>query len=66
MTYWESCEFTPRPGGGFSVAGAAQLYGVGLTIVRGFSNVAGERDRSRWHMQEALERAAGLVLEAAG
>ncbi len=31
----------------------------GCTIVRGFSNVAGERDRSRWRMQEALERAAG-------
>jgi futalosine hydrolase len=51
---------------GYAVAVAAQLCGVGLTIVRGFSNVAGERDRSQWHMQEALERAAGLVLEAAG
>jgi len=51
---------------GYAVAVAARLCGVGLTIVRGFSNVAGERDRSRWHMQEALERAAGLVLEAAG
>ena len=32
--------------------------------MRGFSNVAGERDRSRWRMHDALERAAGLVLEA--
>ncbi len=51
---------------GYAVAVAAQLFDVGLTIVRGFSNVAGERDRSQWRMQEALERAAGLVLEAVG
>jgi futalosine hydrolase len=51
---------------GYAVAVAARLCGVGLTIVRGFSNVAGERDRSRWRMHEALKRAAGLVLEATG
>lgn len=51
---------------GYAVAVAARLCGVGLTIVRGFSNVAGERDRSQWRMREALERAAVLVLEAAG
>ena len=51
---------------GYAVAVAAGLWGVGLTIVRGFSNIAGERDRSRWRMRDALERAAGLVLEATG
>jgi futalosine hydrolase len=51
---------------GYAVAVAAQLFGAGLTIVRGFSNVAGDRDRSAWRMQDALERAAGLVLEATG
>lgn len=51
---------------GYAVAVAARLCGVGLTIVRGFSNVAGDRDRSRWRMEEALARAAGLVLEAVG
>jgi futalosine hydrolase len=51
---------------GYAVAVAARLCGVGLTIVRGFSNVAGERDRSRWRMEDALARAAGLVLEAVG
>src|SRR6478609_3860285 len=51
---------------GYAVAVAARLCGVGLTIVRGFSNVAGERDRSRWRMRDALDRAAGLVLEAVG
>lgn len=49
---------------GYAVAVAARLCGAGLTIVRGFSNVAGERDRSLWRMQDALQRAAGLVLEA--
>jgi futalosine hydrolase len=51
---------------GYAVAVAARLCDVGLTIVRGFSNVAGERDRSLWRMQDALQRAAGLVLEAVG
>ncbi len=48
---------------GFAVALAARLHGVGLTIVRGFSNVAGDRDRSAWRMDEALRRAAALVTE---
>jgi futalosine hydrolase len=51
---------------GFAVAVAARLHGVGLTIVRGFSNVAGDRDRSGWRIEEALRRAAAIVTEAAG
>jgi futalosine hydrolase len=51
---------------GFAVALAARLHGVGLTIVRGFSNVAGDRDRSGWRMEEALRRAAAVVREAVG
>jgi futalosine hydrolase len=51
---------------GYAVAVAAGLFGVGLTIVRGFSNIAGERDRTRWRMEDALRRAASLVLEAVG
>jgi futalosine hydrolase len=51
---------------GFAVAIAARLHGVGLTIVRGFSNVAGDRDRAGWRMEEALRRAAAVVREAAG
>lgn len=50
----------------YAVAVAARLCGVGLTVVRGFSNVAGERDRSAWRMHDALQRAACLVLEAVG
>lgn len=51
---------------GFAVALAARLHGVGLTIVRGFSNVAGDRDRAGWRMEEALLRAAAMVMEAIG
>jgi futalosine hydrolase len=49
---------------GYAVAVAARLFGVSLTIVRGFSNVAGDRDRERWHMQAALVSAGDLVAGA--
>jgi futalosine hydrolase len=46
---------------GYAVAVAAWLFGVDLTIVRGFSNAAGDRDHAGWRMDEALGRAAALV-----
>jgi futalosine hydrolase len=49
---------------GYAVAVAARLFGVGLTIVRGFSNPAGDRDHSRWQMTGALRSAGDLVTEA--
>jgi futalosine hydrolase len=49
---------------GYAVAVAAGLFGVGLTIVRGFSNAAGDRDRSSWQMADALGRAGALVSKA--
>jgi futalosine hydrolase len=48
---------------GYAVAVATGLFGVDLTIVRGFSNAAGDRDRAGWRMDEALGRAAALVRE---
>ena len=51
---------------GYAVAVATGLFGVELTIVRGFSNVAGDRDRAGWRMQEALAAAADIVRELAG
>jgi futalosine hydrolase len=51
---------------GYAVAVAAGLFGVDLTIVRGFSNAAGDRDRSRWQMAEALGEASALVRSAVG
>jgi futalosine hydrolase len=49
---------------GYAVAVAAELFGVGLTIVRGFSNAAGDRDRSRWQMADALGEASAIVTGA--
>ena len=35
--------------------------GVPVTVVRGVSNVAGQRDRSSWKVEEALGAAVELV-----
>lgn len=54
---------------GFGVALACRLAGVPLTIVRGISNVAGERDAAAWKIAEAADAAgtlaARLIEEAA-
>lgn len=54
---------------GFAVAAACRMHGVPVDIVRGISNVAGDRDASRWRVDEALEaaatRALGLLAEGA-
>jgi futalosine hydrolase len=44
------------------VALACRLAGVPLTIIRGISNTAGDRDHARWRVPEALAAAAGLAL----
>ena len=46
---------------GFAVALAAQRFGVRLTVVRGISNVAGDRDQSRWRLREALTAARAVI-----
>ena len=51
---------------GYAVAVVTGFFGVDLTIVRGFSNVAGDRDRAGWRMGEALAAAADIVRELAG
>jgi futalosine hydrolase len=45
---------------GFAVAAACKLAGVPVSIVRGFSNAAGDRDKSNWKIDEALEAAVAL------
>lgn len=54
---------------GFGVALACRLAGLPLTIVRGISNVAGERDTAAWKIAEAADAAgtlaARLIEEAA-
>jgi len=46
---------------GFAVALAARRFGVRLTVVRGISNVAGDRDQSRWRLHDALLAARALI-----
>ena len=47
---------------GYGVALACSLANVPLTIVRGISNVAGDRDKSRWQVERALDAAADLAV----
>lgn len=48
---------------GFAVALACRLAGVPLTIIRGISNTAGDRDHARWRVPEALAATAALALQ---
>jgi futalosine hydrolase len=49
---------------GFAVALACQLADTPLQIIRGISNVAGDRDKTHWKMEEALYSAADLVVKS--
>jgi len=46
---------------GFGVAMACQLMQVPLRVVRGISNVAGNRDFKTWQIESALHQAARMV-----
>ncbi len=45
----------------FSVALACALHRVPVSVVRGISNVAGDRQRSNWKVEKALREAARLL-----
>jgi futalosine hydrolase len=47
---------------GFGVALACRLCETPVDIVRGISNTAGDRERSRWRVSAALEAAAAVIL----
>lgn len=47
---------------GFAVAVSCELADVPLVIIRGVSNVAGDRDHSRWRIEPALRAAAALAI----
>ena len=49
----------------FAVAFACQRAGLPLTVVRGISNIAGERDKSEWRVKPALDAARSVALELA-
>jgi futalosine hydrolase len=48
---------------GYAVALAARRFGVPLTILRGISNRAGDRDPTGWRLREALQAAAARLPE---
>lgn len=49
---------------GFAVALAGELHRVPVTVVRGISNVAGDRDRNHWRIEAALSSVHRLVFDA--
>ena len=49
---------------GFAVALACALARVPCAIVRGISNVAGDREAGRWRIPAALAAARALALQA--
>lgn len=48
---------------GFAVALACRMAGVPLTILRGISNLAGDRDPRGWESQGALDACRGVLSE---
>lgn len=48
---------------GFSVAFACAMAGCRLSIIRGISNVAGDRDKAHWRITDALNAASDLLIE---
>ena len=46
----------------FAVAFACRLAGVPFDVVRGISNTAGDRDKSRWQTTDALQAAGDLAV----
>ena len=45
----------------FAVAAACQLQNVPLRVVRGISNIAGDRDHSKWKIEDAMQNAITIV-----
>jgi len=48
-------------GQGFAVAAACRLQNVPLRVVRGISNIAGDRDHSQWKIADAMNSAMDIV-----
>lgn len=47
---------------GFAVAVACQVHGVALSIIRGISNQAGDRNQQRWDIDGSLRSVASELL----
>ena len=48
---------------GFGVAVACRFANVPLAIVRGISNIAGDRDHARWKVTASLEEAMRMIVQ---
>ena len=46
----------------FGVAMACQLSGIECEVIRGFSNVAGDRDKANWRIEQALAAAVDILI----
>jgi len=49
----------------FSVAVACRMADIPLTVIRGISNMAGDRNKANWDVATALKAAAGLTVARA-
>ncbi|NNE00524.1 MAG: hypothetical protein HKN47_24680 [Pirellulaceae bacterium] len=47
---------------GFAVALSCRVAGVPVSIVRGISNRAGDRDSRNWQVESALDAVAALIV----
>ena len=48
----------------FGVTMACQMSGISCEVIRGFSNIAGDRDKANWQIETALVAAVDLLIEA--
>ena len=48
----------------FGVAMACQMSGVAFELIRGFSNVAGDREKANWKIDQALSAAVDLLIKS--
>ena len=51
---------------GFSVAAACRFAGIPLRIVRGISNLAGDRNKSNWRLRDAMLAVERTISREAG
>ena len=51
---------------GFSVAVACRFAGIPLRIIRGVSNLAGDRNKSNWRLREAMLAVEKKISDEAG
>ena len=47
----------------FGVAIACQMLGIDFEVLRGFSNIAGDRDKANWQIDQGLSAAVDLLVQ---